>query len=104
MFSHIFWQNSTPGSGYSNCINSDALRTDPRPWFISSAGLLSAALLLVYNNCILSLRKIFKNEGPTAFLKGALCRMIVIAPLFGIAQVNTLRGNALHTIVKHFFV
>lgn len=32
-------------------------------------------------------RKILKNEGPTAFLKGALCRMIVIAPLFGIAQM-----------------
>ena len=34
-------------------------------------------------------RKILKHEGPTAFLKGALCRMIVIAPLFGIAQVGT---------------
>lgn len=32
-------------------------------------------------------RKILKHEGPTAFLKGALCRMIVIAPLFGIAQM-----------------
>lgn len=29
---------------------------------------------------------IFKNEGPMAFLKGAGCRVIYIAPLFGIAQ------------------
>ncbi|XP_044540730.1 mitochondrial glutamate carrier 1, partial [Gracilinanus agilis] len=32
-------------------------------------------------------RKILKNEGPSAFLKGAYCRALVIAPLFGIAQV-----------------
>eukprot|EP00063_Salmo_salar_P050977 XP_014025812.1 PREDICTED: mitochondrial glutamate carrier 1-like [Salmo salar] len=31
--------------------------------------------------------KILKNEGPSAFLKGAYCRALVIAPLFGIAQV-----------------
>lgn len=28
-----------------------------------------------------------KNEGPLAFFKGGACRMIVIAPLFGIAQM-----------------
>lgn len=28
-----------------------------------------------------------RNEGPSAFLKGASCRALVIAPLFGIAQV-----------------
>lgn len=27
------------------------------------------------------------KEGPSAFLKGANCRALVIAPLFGIAQV-----------------
>lgn len=27
-----------------------------------------------------------KREGPAAFLKGATCRALVIAPLFGIAQ------------------
>lgn len=31
-------------------------------------------------------RKVMVNEGPKAFLKGALCRILVIAPLFGIAQ------------------
>lgn len=32
-------------------------------------------------------RKILTKEGPGAFLKGASCRALVIAPLFGIAQV-----------------
>ncbi|KAI5934931.1 Mitochondrial glutamate carrier 1 [Manis javanica] len=32
-------------------------------------------------------RKILQHEGPSAFLKGAYCRALVIAPLFGIAQV-----------------
>ena len=31
-------------------------------------------------------RKVFLTEGPLAFLNGALCRIMVIAPLFGIAQ------------------
>lgn len=43
-------------------------------------GLSNSAL---YSLC----RKILKKEGPRAFLKGASCRALVIAPLFGIAQV-----------------
>lgn len=35
-----------------------------------------------------------KFEGPTAFFKGGLCRMIVIAPLFGIAQMVYFLGVA----------
>lgn len=31
-------------------------------------------------------RRIMSREGPAAFLKGATCRALVIAPLFGIAQ------------------
>ncbi|TRY54523.1 hypothetical protein DNTS_033391 [Danionella cerebrum] len=31
-------------------------------------------------------QRILKREGPSAFLKGATCRALVIAPLFGIAQ------------------
>ncbi|XP_054983509.1 mitochondrial glutamate carrier 2 isoform X2 [Sorex araneus] len=31
-------------------------------------------------------RKVWTQEGPSAFLKGAGCRALVIAPLFGIAQ------------------
>ncbi|KAI1893084.1 hypothetical protein AGOR_G00140230 [Albula goreensis] len=36
--------------------------------------------------------KIMRKEGPTAFLKGAGCRALVIAPLFGIAQVMYFVG------------
>lgn len=38
--------------------------------------------------------KTLKHEGPTAFFKGGLCRMIVIAPLFGIAQMIYFLGVA----------
>ncbi|XP_061582813.1 solute carrier family 25 member 55a [Cololabis saira] len=36
--------------------------------------------------------KIMRKEGPAAFLKGAGCRALVIAPLFGIAQVMYFVG------------
>lgn len=42
-------------------------------------------------DCII---KILKNEGPQAFFKGGACRMIVIAPLFGIAQTVYYVGIA----------
>ncbi|WAR08629.1 GHC1-like protein, partial [Mya arenaria] len=38
--------------------------------------------------------KIYTNEGPKAFFKGALCRVLVIAPLFGIAQTVYYLGIA----------
>ncbi|XP_072000993.1 mitochondrial glutamate carrier 2 isoform X2 [Engystomops pustulosus] len=40
-----------------------------------------------YNGIMDCARKIWSNEGPAAFMKGAWCRALVIAPLFGIAQV-----------------
>uniref|UniRef100_A0A8C5F751 Uncharacterized protein n=1 Tax=Gadus morhua TaxID=8049 RepID=A0A8C5F751_GADMO len=40
-----------------------------------------------YNGVVDCIRKILRKEGPGAFLKGASCRALVIAPLFGIAQV-----------------
>lgn len=40
-----------------------------------------------YSGIIDCTRKIWRSEGPAAFLKGAYCRALVIAPLFGIAQV-----------------
>ncbi|XP_068191780.1 mitochondrial glutamate carrier 1-like [Antennarius striatus] len=40
-----------------------------------------------YNGVVDCVRKILRKEGPRAFLKGASCRALVIAPLFGIAQV-----------------
>ncbi|XP_067308045.1 mitochondrial glutamate carrier 1 isoform X2 [Pseudorasbora parva] len=36
--------------------------------------------------------KILHHEGPSAFLKGAYCRALVIAPLFGIVQVVYFLG------------
>ncbi|XP_032898609.1 mitochondrial glutamate carrier 1-like isoform X3 [Amblyraja radiata] len=40
-----------------------------------------------YSGIVDCARKIWRNEGPSAFLKGSCCRALVIAPLFGIAQV-----------------
>ncbi|CAM4518477.1 unnamed protein product [Leuciscus chuanchicus] len=38
------------------------------------------------------IRKILRHEGPSAFLKGAYCRALVIAPLFGVVQVVYFLG------------
>lgn len=55
---------------------------------LGRAGLgISSDLPLLY-------RKIWRHEGPSAFLKGAYCRALVIAPLFGIAQVVYFLGIA----------
>ncbi|XP_055320498.1 mitochondrial glutamate carrier 1-like [Sitodiplosis mosellana] len=40
-----------------------------------------------YNGIIDCMRKTLRYEAPTAFFKGGLCRMMVIAPLFGIVQM-----------------
>ncbi|KAA0724682.1 Mitochondrial glutamate carrier 1 [Triplophysa tibetana] len=45
-----------------------------------------------YTGVMDCIRKILHNEGPGAFLKGAYCRALVIAPLFGIAQVVYFLG------------
>merc|ERR1719447_2300100 len=47
-----------------------------------------------YNGIVDAFKKILKNEGPKAFFKGAMVRMIVIAPLFGIAQMVYFFGIA----------
>ncbi|XP_015667427.1 mitochondrial glutamate carrier 1 [Protobothrops mucrosquamatus] len=47
-----------------------------------------------YSGIIDCTRKIWRNEGPLAFFKGAYCRALVIAPLFGIAQVVYFIGIA----------
>ncbi|XP_019959189.1 mitochondrial glutamate carrier 1 [Paralichthys olivaceus] len=39
-----------------------------------------------YRGIVDCTRRILRREGPAAFLKGATCRALVIAPLFGIAQ------------------
>ncbi|XP_030206976.1 solute carrier family 25 member 55a isoform X1 [Gadus morhua] len=45
-----------------------------------------------YTGVVDCIRKILQKEGPSAFLKGAGCRALVIAPLFGIAQVMYFLG------------
>ncbi|XP_043572991.1 mitochondrial glutamate carrier 1-like isoform X2 [Chiloscyllium plagiosum] len=40
-----------------------------------------------YSGIVDCARKIWVNEGPSAFLKGSVCRALVIAPLFGIVQM-----------------
>lgn len=49
---------------------------------------------VAFNGVSDAIVKTFKNEGITAFFKGGLCRMIVIAPLFGIAQMIYYLGVA----------
>lgn len=39
-----------------------------------------------YKGIVDCTQRIMMREGPSAFLKGATCRALVIAPLFGIAQ------------------
>ncbi|KAG7472153.1 hypothetical protein MATL_G00105540 [Megalops atlanticus] len=45
-----------------------------------------------YRGVVDCVSKIMRKEGPAAFLKGAGCRALVIAPLFGIAQVMYFVG------------
>ena len=47
-----------------------------------------------YTGIIDCAKKIFRNEGLKAFYKGAVPRIIVIAPLFGIAQTVYFVGVA----------
>lgn len=56
---------------------------------IDASDLCLMSLLL---HCLVHYSKILRKEGPSAFLKGAYCRALVIAPLFGIAQVVYFLG------------
>ncbi|VVD03602.1 mitochondrial glutamate carrier 1-like [Leptidea sinapis] len=47
-----------------------------------------------YTSILDCITKTLTHEGPTAFFKGGACRMIVIAPLFGIAQTIYYLGLA----------
>ncbi|CAO4387090.1 unnamed protein product [Caenorhabditis nigoni] len=49
---------------------------------------------VVYKNIPDAFVTILKNEGPKALFKGAACRMMVMAPLFGIAQTVYYIGVA----------
>jgi len=47
-----------------------------------------------YNGFVDCVQKTYTNEGIRAFFKGAVPRMVVIAPLFGIAQMVYFLGVA----------
>uniref|UniRef100_A0A8C2G2G6 Mitochondrial glutamate carrier 2 n=1 Tax=Cyprinus carpio TaxID=7962 RepID=A0A8C2G2G6_CYPCA len=51
-----------------------------------------------YKGIIDCAQRILKREGPAAFLKGATCRALVIAPLFGIAQGVYFLGIGEHVL------
>lgn len=54
---------------------------------LESTSLSTTCSVLPYNHkLLLSPRKLWIREGPSAFVKGAGCRALVIAPLSGIAQ------------------
>ena len=47
-----------------------------------------------YDGIVDAFKQILRKEGPSAFLKGALSRMIVVGPIFGIAQMVYYFGIA----------
>lgn len=61
--------------------------TDLKFWNVSISSTVCDLCLFLW-----SYSKIFRREGPSAFLKGAGCRALVIAPLFGIVQVMYFIG------------
>lgn len=56
--------------------------------------MLFCMLNLYYFKKVKIFRKITSFEGPKALFKGAACRMLVMAPLFGIAQTVYYFGVA----------
>ena len=64
------------------------------PLFLSTSPVIKTRLQLLqhapgeqtYDGIRDCATKIWKQEGPSAFFKGASCRLLVISPLFGIAQ------------------
>uniref|UniRef100_A0A915I0H1 BOS complex subunit TMEM147 n=1 Tax=Romanomermis culicivorax TaxID=13658 RepID=A0A915I0H1_ROMCU len=71
-------------------------------WFVTPLDVVKTRLQLLkrgvgeasYTGILHATSTILKNEGLTAFFKGAVCRMAVVAPLFGIAQMVYFLGVA----------
>lgn len=78
--------NEDTYSGFLDCARWAGSQERERGWVRAGLG-TGSDLFLPY-------RKIWRHEGPSAFLKGAYCRALVIAPLFGIAQVVYFLGIA----------
>ncbi|XP_067863333.1 mitochondrial glutamate carrier 1-like isoform X2 [Heptranchias perlo] len=80
-FVHSFLSGCTAGSVAAVAVNPcDVIKT-------RFQSLHRGANEETYSGIVDCARKIWVNEGPSAFLKGSCCRALVIAPLFGIAQV-----------------
>ncbi|XP_069617817.1 mitochondrial glutamate carrier 1-like isoform X1 [Ranitomeya imitator] len=85
-FLHSFFAGCVAGSTAAVAVNPcDVVKTRLQ-------SLNKGANEEVYSGIIDCVRKIWINEGPSAFLKGSGCRALVIAPLFGIAQVVYFLG------------
>ncbi|KAM5181459.1 mitochondrial glutamate carrier 1-like isoform 2-T2 [Mantella aurantiaca] len=85
-FHHSFFAGCIAGSTAAVAVNPcDVIKTRLQ-------SLHKGANEEIYNGIIDCARKLWVKEGPSAFLKGSGCRALVIAPLFGIAQVVYFLG------------
>ena len=46
-----------------------------------------------YNGIVDAFKQILKNEGPSAFFKGAMVRMIIVAPFYGVVISGVFVGG-----------
>lgn len=88
--SKSFWCSENPTSSSYKSRRRDVLLWNYRCYDVSCCTVLT----FIYKLFNRYYRKILKHEGPQAFFKGGACRMIVIAPLFGIAQMVYFLGVA----------
>lgn len=85
-FLHSFFAGCIAGSTAAVAVNPcDVIKTRLQ-------SLHKGANEEAYSGIIDCVRKIWIKEGPSAFLKGSGCRALVMAPLFGIAQVIYFLG------------
>ncbi|CAK9822290.1 Mitochondrial glutamate carrier 1 [Anthophora retusa] len=90
--SSVFWW-----SFFSGCTAGSTAAISVNPFDVIKTRLQiikKAPGEITYNGVLDCITKTMKNEGPLAFFKGGACRMIVIAPLFGIAQTVYYLGVA----------
>ena len=100
---HFVWEFRSP-KRQINCLGwwiISSHKGNIKPYVYSILNWLIYLNNFLFNNY----RKVLANEGPKAFLKGALCRVLVIAPLFGIAQSVYYLGVAEYLLgMKRWFV
>ncbi|XP_061741049.1 solute carrier family 25 member 55a isoform X1 [Nerophis ophidion] len=80
---------------FSGCVAGSAAAVAVNPCDVVKTRLQSltkGSTEETYSGVVDCVSQILRKEGASAFLKGAACRALVIAPLFGIAQVMYLVG------------